>query len=144
MTWPHNLMDHHRSQAIIIFSCNTTVTQWFIYMDNLATPTLWLVSVSHKVTIYHLCSPDPTASKTDKPHDRLFAISYIKRTAIHFTIANIDGLVQERRNSIANALELRLSCTNPSIWYDNTSSINYITVRARVSMSVTLYAMNMI
>ena len=27
----------------------------------------------------------------------------------------IDRLVQERRNSIANALELRLSCTNPSI-----------------------------
>ena len=25
-----------------------------------------------------------------------------------------DGLLQERRNSIANALELRLSCTNPS------------------------------
>ena len=30
-------------------------------------------------------------------------------------ILHIDGLVQERRNSIANALELRLSCTNPSI-----------------------------
>ena len=29
---------------------------------------------------------------------------------------HIDGLVQERRNSIANALELRLSCTNPLIW----------------------------
>ena len=28
----------------------------------------------------------------------------------------IDGLVQERRNSIANALELRLSYTNPSKW----------------------------
>ena len=28
-------------------------------------------------------------------------------------IINIAGLVQERRNSIANALELRLSCTNP-------------------------------
>ena len=27
----------------------------------------------------------------------------------------IDGLMQERRNSIANALELRLSCTNPLI-----------------------------
>ena len=26
----------------------------------------------------------------------------------------IGGLVQERRNSIANALELCLSCTNPS------------------------------
>ena len=29
----------------------------------------------------------------------------------------IDGLVQERCNYIANALELGLSCTNPSIWY---------------------------
>ena len=28
---------------------------------------------------------------------------------------HFDGLVQERRNSIANALELCLSCTNPSI-----------------------------
>ena len=26
----------------------------------------------------------------------------------------IDGLMQEKRNSIANALELCLSCTNPS------------------------------
>ena len=31
---------------------------------------------------------------------------------VHF-----DGLVQESYNSIANALELRLSCTNPSICY---------------------------
>ena len=43
---------------------------------------------------------------------------------IHFDIAtpygHINGLGQERRNSIANALELRLSCTNPStyIWVD--------------------------
>ena len=28
----------------------------------------------------------------------------------------LDGLVQERRNSISNALELRLSCTNLSKW----------------------------
>ena len=33
------------------------------------------------------------------------------------TLSDIDGLVQERRNSIANALELRLSCTNPSKWW---------------------------
>ena len=32
------------------------------------------------------------------------------------TYLHIDGLVQERRNSIANALELRLYCTNPSLW----------------------------
>ena len=29
-------------------------------------------------------------------------------------LQHIDGLMQERRNSIANALELCLSCTNPS------------------------------
>ena len=29
-------------------------------------------------------------------------------------LQHFDGLMQERRNSIANALELRLSCTNPS------------------------------
>ena len=28
----------------------------------------------------------------------------------------LDGSVQKRRNSIADALELRLSCTNPSIY----------------------------
>ena len=32
-------------------------------------------------------------------------------------IENIEGLAQERRNSIANALDLRLFCTNPSIYY---------------------------
>ena len=29
----------------------------------------------------------------------------------------IDGLIQERRNSIANTLELHLSCTNPSTYF---------------------------
>ena len=36
--------------------------------------------------------------------------SSTERSHNHF-----DGLVQERRNSIALAMELRLSCTNPSI-----------------------------
>ena len=31
--------------------------------------------------------------------------------------AHLDGLVQEMGNSIANALELCLSCINPLIWY---------------------------
>ena len=33
-----------------------------------------------------------------------------------------DGLVHERRNSIANALELRLSCTNRryQVWFEAT------------------------
>ena len=36
-------------------------------------------------------------------------------TNISRSIAYFDGLGQERRNSITNALELRLSCINPSI-----------------------------
>ena len=38
---------------------------------------------------------------------------------------HVDGLVQERRNSIANALELHLSCTNPWMcWLDLSNIIN--------------------
>ena len=32
----------------------------------------------------------------------------------HTSEHQLDGLVQEKRNSSADALELRLSCTNPS------------------------------
>ena len=39
-----------------------------------------------------------------------------ERTACAFHgIQFISGLMQEKRNAIANALQLRLSCTNPSI-----------------------------
>ena len=31
---------------------------------------------------------------------------------------HVDGLVQERRNSSAFAMELRLSCTDPWMWND--------------------------
>ena len=30
----------------------------------------------------------------------------------------LDGLMQKRRNSIANALELHLFCIKPSVFYD--------------------------
>ena len=43
----------------------------------------------------------------------------LRRHCAHYDVivraGDIDGLVQERRNSIANALELRLYCINPSI-----------------------------
>ena len=46
--------------------------------------------------------------------------SSVVRHGLIFTsnrkIQVIDGLMQERCNSIANALELCLSCTNPTIW----------------------------
>ena len=36
----------------------------------------------------------------------------------------IDGLMQERRNSIANALELHLPCINPSRWWTDNGWIS--------------------
>ena len=31
---------------------------------------------------------------------------------------DVSGLMQKKYNSIANALELRLFCIKPSVWYD--------------------------
>ena len=68
-----------------------------------------------------------TCSHTDSNFYWFLKISYVKKKFFFsnhyfFTLeiclnraVYIDGLVQERRNSIANTLELRLSCTNPSI-----------------------------
>ena len=39
--------------------------------------------------------------------------------ALNTDCVQIDGLLHERRNSIANVLELRLSCTNLSNWRNN-------------------------
>ena len=47
-----------------------------------------------------------------KFHMNIVTITILIQLGAHF-----DGLVHERRNSIANTLELRFSCTNPSICY---------------------------
>ena len=50
--------------------------------------------------------------------------------------------MQERRNSIANTLELRLSCTNPSIEHDTlealTADINTQQTHNPIMWSITL------
>ena len=46
-----------------------------------------------------------------------------KKHHIGFIIAHIHGLVQERCISIANTMELRLSCTNLSMWYHINDSL---------------------
>ena len=51
---------------------------------------------------------------------------------------DINGLVQERRNSIANALELRLSCTNPSIWYGWSFTTLNIRYKQRTSQGMSI------
>ena len=55
-----------------------------------------------------------------QPNDILLDHRTTKKSQIHFRNSDplmhyIDGLVQERRNSNANTLELRDSCTNSSI-----------------------------
>ena len=40
---------------------------------------------------------------------------FIEKWSLKHMYVYIDGLVQERCNSSALAMELRLSCTNPSI-----------------------------
>ena len=68
----------------------------------------WWPTVDSKITI-HL------------PHS-LFDFILIESSSNYFWVidhkissASFDGLVEERGNSIANALELSLSCTNPSV-----------------------------
>ena len=48
--------------------------------------------------------------------DVLFILFVLYHDGGDFTDPYADGLVQEIRNSSALAMELRLSCTNPSMW----------------------------
>ena len=47
----------------------------------------------------------------------------VYQTENYLWIYHIDGLVQERCNSIANTLELCLSCTNTSTWFNQQVSM---------------------
>ena len=51
---------------------------------------------------------------------------------------HIYGLVQERRNSIANALELLLSCTNPMISNFSVCILPTLYVRCKVSVGIVI------
>ena len=73
-------------------------------------------------------------NKTIFIHENAFQNVVCKMSAILFSSLNglrsltvtvdiIDGWVQERRNSTANALELHLSCTNPSK-YDTSDPVH--------------------
>ena len=58
----------------------------------------WLLTTPATCTLWLICG-------------RLYCV--FQETGIN----DIDGLVQERRNSSALTMELRLSCTNPLIWF---------------------------
>ena len=63
-----------------------------------------------KKTLWKSTCPTGSFTGPVKQWDMLGAVYVQDQYLIH-----VGGLVQERRNSIANALELRLSCTNPSM-----------------------------
>ena len=69
------------------------------------------IKQSHKTYITFL--------PTNQRSNTVFITHYVRycfhRTLKPFFVKPIDGLVQERRNSIALAMELRLSCTSPSL-----------------------------
>ena len=66
-------------------------------------------------------------------------VDILKTTKLYFRPYEnghqIDGLVQERCNSIANAMELHLSCTNPLKYWNNTLLMQY-TVPLRCYMEL--------
>ena len=58
---------------------------------------------------------EPMVIYQQQNHSEHISILHITCCNKHvFENDHCDDLVQERRNSIANALELHLSCTNPS------------------------------
>ena len=52
------------------------------------------------------------------PSSQFFCVPSLKSSNVGIRWCfNVDGLVQERYNSSASAMELRLSCTNPPKWW---------------------------
>ena len=58
---------------------------------------------------------------------------------LQLNVQYIDGLMQERRNSSALAMELRLSCMNPSIWQCYITE--YIENKIWIKSEQTVYAL---
>ena len=46
-----------------------------------------------------------------------YLVKKVNNTRIDNDLYDVDGLVQEKRNSIVNALKLGFSCTNPSMYW---------------------------
>ena len=69
---------------------------------------------SMPLVLWYDCPSASEVTLTDMNKTELYQTTSntMNGTYVH----NFDGLVQERSNSIANVLELRLSCTNPSIF----------------------------
>ena len=72
-----------------------------------------------KTSWYQACDCMPSAVPIHNMSKFCSKLNLCMVNMLHFINKkyNIDGLGQERRNSSASAVELRLSCINPSIWF---------------------------
>ena len=92
---------------------------WFTYIvlfpfliDSTFTPSNWSLNQAYGCFVWYLSIKWPTV--VECPHLSCCCADHLIKLSWR---SYIDGLMQERRNSIANALELRLSCIKPSISY---------------------------
>ena len=94
-------------------NAHTLLDVIFYTCDN---PSIYAATVN-SITIFHT-----RCCKGEGPHWHTHLFNqgggYYKRPFSFFHLPYIDGLVLERRNSSASAMELRLSCTNPTHRYD--------------------------
>ena len=76
----------------------------------------WMLCTLLKTPQQALCAKSPCLEHPDHSSVLLhLATSYVSWSQLIRWHLHIDGLVQERRNSSALAMELCLFCTNPSI-----------------------------
>ena len=81
-------------------------------------PSTKLSTVSTRLPfVLEPASPDISSPESLKWSSEFTKIKRADKVTFYFFF-HIDGLVQERRNSIALAMELCHSCINPSIWSD--------------------------
>ena len=78
--------------------------------------TLWCATHNFQVNRLKI-----SITRCSKLKSSVFVMSVLWLCVYLADLFYIDGSMQERRNSIANTLELRLSCTNPSICVTNTT-----------------------
>ena len=106
---------HINSLTVVLLQ--TKALTWFPMLDPFI-PFIWWGEASvyevHTGQLKHL------ADDLSTPHDGEIKQMELRDHPDGFAdvkeLTHIDGLVQERRNDCALAMELRLSCTNPSIY----------------------------
>ena len=81
-------------------------------MESWKENTVCMLIIMFKFDSFAMEINQPDLSAVELPYNMIY----------YNRILHIDGLVQERCSSIANALELHLSCTKPSIYHDQDKS----------------------